>query len=325
MVKILFLLTVCNIHLLKLNAKEVKTYTNECEWACYFNDSIRTNVVKICNSWINRDTNLNYLIINSMVENKLPKSQFYLYASTYEYLSGLYFGAYEDPDEYNPKLDNDSSKVESLRMRIISEFYKRMLNHGYLFKNYPIQYQHYFDTLLMTSIRNDYFDSLLFDELIEALSKEIESNNISINLKVEVYNLSDNHYAYDFSKAFSKKNKKYFIHLMEVLKDDNLPDSSFFEISSALFEVVKLKFFSDSMVKLTDLTFINDINYKAYKKYLVFFFESYFNSKLSFLNIPSDLSDYVYVSFFKSDYSNLNERDELICLLNGLAHKIHKQ
>lgn len=255
----------------------------------------------------------------------MPQSQFYLYCGTLEYLSGIWFGVYEDPEEYAPSIDSNVSIDERYRRSIIIDFYNKILNQQLIFKHYPVQFEHYFDTLFLVSLQSNRLDTTLFNVLAKRLNKEIVDSNISIKVQSKIFKLNQTErgkYYEQFNKNFKDRNRSYFTHIQTELLDNSLSDSDFFEISFDLFRTIQLNFYPNKDVIITEYSFINNLNYGNLRQYFIFFFRCYFNSELCFKNIPNSKSNYVFLHAFREDYSNLNRENELLEVFNRLNDQI---
>ena len=287
-------------------------------------DSVTLCVRKLLNAWVDNDSVGIYEFKSILLNENLPRSQFYLYTGWLESLSGLWFGTYEDPDELGPELDGNIDTYDQNRRRIIVNFYQR-LDKQFLFKHFPEPFKLYFVDLFMVSMHKNELDTLFFDHLLHNLKTEVKDSNLNVKIKeIKFEPDCKGKYFAELNEHFKASDKNYFVDIQSKLEDVSLDDSDFFEISADLLSIIQLTFYKGPTIKISEYVFINRANYGELRHYLVFFFRCYFQSQLCFRIIPTTEVNDIFEKAYKEDYSNINRDKELIAYFNQLNHQIKR-
>lgn len=303
-----------------------RTTIDDCTWACYFTDSVRHLVIEACNAWVRQDTVKWFEFESRFLDPSLPRSQFYLYASTLEKLTGLKFGAYEDPEEYMPEMDSLNANLDISARNTIKEYYRCLFRLSGRFKCYPPEFRHEMDSLWDRLSDKNSLDTAELIQKLQNLNLKLKSLGISrsIHTKViETETIKDSWFFKTLNRHFKRSDKPFFSILLTQLKEQELHDSDFFPMAFDILNVMQIKYCHWDVLYISQYDFINEINYRKYRLYLLSLFETYLNSELCFKSVPRQFREDVYTQFYKSDFSNVSETKELEKVLNQLSLKLN--
>lgn len=264
----------------------------ECRWACFFQDSTKSNVMQFCKDWINKDSTRLLELRKIISSNETPRSEFYLYIGTLEYLSGIWFGSLADPYEYAPSNDNlSNSDYEILRRKIIVEYYNHTLLDILYFKHYPVQYEQRMMPLFMYSIDNGFFDSVTYFKIRDSIVYEVRDGKCQNEFST--FDLPNSKLlqgkAYEkIDSAIRFDNVLHIKTLQDSLNNPDLSIVSYFTKCYQIFNAMGLDMQKLKHIQLSDYDFINEQEYGELRRNWLFFINSYIESKIGVIKVKDE-------------------------------------